>query len=151
MIIDRLQNAGLYHGISSGIKKALEFLQRSDLEKLETGRVEIDGDDVFALVQQYETKPAEQSIWEAHEKYMDIQYIHSGAERIGYSSREGMKVVKEYDSNSDFLLLEGEGSFFEVKAGFFAVFAPEDAHMPCLAITTPEKVKKIIIKVAVSA
>jgi len=149
MIIDRLKNAGLYYGVSSSVKAAFEFLQKSDCEKLELGRHEIVGTNVYALVQKYETKPVDQGIWEAHRKYIDVQFIYAGKELIGYSNIEEMKVVKEYDQTGDYLLVEGEGSFFNVDAGFFVLFAPEDAHMPCLTAASPCEVKKVVVKVAI--
>ena len=149
MIIDNLTNASLYYGVSSSLKKALEFLQKTDFETMKPGRYEIDGDNVYAMVQQYETKPLEQGIWEAHKKYIDVQYVVTGSEIIGYRYIEGMKVTKEYDQSADCLLLGGEGDFFKVVAGFFAVFTPKDAHMPCIAATLPAEVKKVVVKVAV--
>ncbi len=149
MIIDSLKNAALYYGVNSGFRSAFEFLQQSDFEKMKPGRYEIDSDTVYAIVQHYETKPVEQGSWEAHRKYMDIQYVYYGRELMGYSCIDGMKISKEYNQNDDCLFLEGTGDFFKAEAGFFAVFAPEDAHMPCIAVTTPEKVKKVVVKVAV--
>jgi len=149
MIIDSLKNAGMYYGVSSKLKAAFEYLQKTDFEKMEPGRYGIDGTNVYAMVQQYETKPMEQGAWEAHRKYIDIQYVYTGSELMGYSCIEGMKVVKEYDESGDYLLLEGEGNFFKVEAGYFAVFAPDDVHMPCIAIKATTKVKKVVVKVAV--
>ena len=57
MIIDSLKNAGLYYGMNSRLKSAFEFLQNTDFEKMEPGRYEIDGANVYAMIQQYETKP----------------------------------------------------------------------------------------------
>lgn len=149
MIIDSLKNAGLYYGVSPRLKSAFEYLQKTDFEKMDPGKYEIDGTNVYALVQQYETKPLEQGAWEAHRKYIDVQYVYDGSELMGYSCREGMKVAKEYDESGDYLLFEGEGNFFKVEAGSFAVFAPEDVHMPCIAIAASAKVKKVVVKVAV--
>lgn len=149
MIIDNLSNASLYYGVSSKLKKAFEFLQKTDFETMKPGRYEIDGDNVYAMVQQYETRPLEQGAWEAHKKYIDVQYVATGSEIMGYRHIEGMKVTKEYDQSVDCLFLEGEGDFFKVEAGFFAVFTPKDAHMPCIATTSPAEVKKVVVKVAV--
>ena len=149
MIIDNLKNAGLYYGIDPRLKLALEYLQKTDFERLESGRYEIDGENVYAMVQQYESKPREQGAWEAHRKYTDIQYIVSGSEQIGYRCTDGMKVTQEYNETRDILFLDGEGSFFRVASGFFAIFAPQDAHMPCIAEDTPATVRKVVVKVRV--
>lgn len=149
MIFDSLKNAGLYYGVNSRLKLALEYLQKTDFSKMEPGRYDIDGANIYAMVQQYETRPMEQGVWEAHRKYIDVQFVYDGTELMGYSCIEGMKVTKEYDEGGDYLLLEGEGNFLRVKSGFFAIFAPEDAHMPCIADKVPSKMKKVVVKVKV--
>ena len=149
MIIDNLKNAGLYYGVSSGLKLALEYLQQTDFSKMEPGKYEIDGTNVFALVQQYKTKPMEQGVWEAHRKYIDVQFVYSGVELMGYSCIEGMKAVKGYDEVGDYLLLNGGGSFFRAASGTFAVFAPGDAHMPCITDNVPSDIKKVVVKVRI--
>lgn len=147
MIIDRLKNASQYYGMGPGIKLALEYLQKTDFAELEPGKYEIEGSNVYAMVQQYETKQMEKGVWEAHRKYIDVQYVYNGTEQMGYSNIEGMKVAKEYDESGDYLLLEGKGNFIKLTSGFFAIFAPDDVHMPCVAIDTPTEVKKVVVKV----
>lgn len=149
MIIDKLKNASQYYGMSPGIKVALEYLQKAEIAILEPGRYEIEGSSVYAMVQQYETKQMENGVWEAHRKYIDVQYVYNGIEQMGYSNIEGMKVTKEYDESGDYLLLQGEGTFIKLTSGFFAIFAPGDVHMPCIAVDTPTQVKKVVVKVKV--
>ncbi len=97
MIIDQLNNvqSGFYpalfsaadeSGLAQRLSAGFAYLQNADLAGLEPGRVEIDGDQVFAFVQEYTSKPMEQGRWEAHVKYIDIQYIVSGEEQIGYAN-----------------------------------------------------------------
>lgn len=149
MITDNLKNNSLYYGVSSRLKTALEYLQNNDFKSMEPGKYEIDGDNIYALVNCIETKVKGDSQWEAHRKYIDIQYICEGSELMGYNHIDELKVTKEYDNSGDYLLLDGDGSFLAVKEGCFAIFFPEDAHMPGLAVTNPEKVKKVIVKVRV--
>jgi len=35
---------------------------------------------------EYQTKPREQGIWEAHRKYIDVQYMIQGSELMGWAS-----------------------------------------------------------------
>src|SRR5262245_7996093 len=117
MIYDTLQNASLYAvpgTLGSRIAKAFDFLRRPDLATVERGRHDIDGDNVFALVQDYETKPREQGKWEAHRKYIDVQYVVSGDECIGYANLGTLKITKDYDDKDDYLLAEGSGDFIRV-------------------------------------
>ena len=83
MIVDRIENAELYTALSPRIAMALRALRDTDLATREVGRYELDGDRVFALIHRYETKPVEKGIWEAHRKYIDVQYVARGDEQKG--------------------------------------------------------------------
>ncbi|MBX3000837.1 MAG: YhcH/YjgK/YiaL family protein [Caldilineaceae bacterium] len=159
MIIDQLHNvqSGFYPTLLSAtdasrltqrFAKAFHFLQTADLENAAPGRVDIEGDQIFALVQEYNTKPLEQGFWEAHRKYIDIQYVVSGEEYMGYANLAQLD-AGEYDAAKDFLPLHGDGSFVRLPAGMFTLFMPEDAHMPGMAVDQPQSVKKVVVKIAV--
>jgi YhcH/YjgK/YiaL family protein len=113
------------------------------------GRTDIDGDNLFALVQEYDTKPAEQGKWESHRKYIDVQYILSGRERMGFANIYRMD-LGEYLPEKDFQGMGGEGNYVDLSAGDFAIFFPEYGHKPGLCATAPEKVKKVVIKVKIA-
>jgi biofilm protein TabA len=151
MIMDSIGNAAIYRSVSPGIRAALEFLARKDLAALEIGRHDIDGDKVYALVQQYETRPREKGKWEAHRRYIDVQYVAAGIETMGYAPLDKLTVTQPYAEEKDCLLLSGEGSFLTVPEKTFVVFFPQDAHMPCLAFAAPVPVRKVVVKVAVGA
>lgn len=151
MIIDQLKNASLYFrhlGMTKKIETALAYLLDTDLPNMRPGRYEIDGSDIFALMQNYETKPKEDGFWEAHRQYIDIQYVIKGAELIGYANIAHLK-SGEYDDAKDLLVLYGDGVFLEVRAGTFVILMPQDAHMPGIAVNTPQSVAKIVVKVRV--
>jgi len=147
MIVDNIRNASLYYSFSKELVSALKFLETQDLKSLSIGRHEIDGDNCFALVQEYDSKPIEQGKWEAHRRYIDVQYVVDGTERMGYADIRTLTVTQEYDESKDAMLLAGDGDMLTFKAGSFAVFAPEDAHMPQIAVTEPQKMRKIVVKV----
>lgn len=148
MVIDSLENAGLYFGLGHGIEHALRFLQQ-DVKDLPDGRIDIDGDNLFAIVQQYITKAPTEGFWEAHRKYIDVQFVVSGRELIGYAPAAGMPVT-EFNEERDLVKLEGTGDFIELDANSFMILFPHDAHMPGIMLPAPSPVKKIVIKVAVS-
>lgn len=149
MIFDVIKNAHWYYGAGHRIEKGLRWLQTTDIAKLEPGRHEIDGDDCFALVMNYETKLLEQGAWEAHRKYLDIQYVASGTEKMGYANIGSMQTSVEYDETKDLMFLKGEGDFLVMRPGSFGIFGPEDVHMPAMALDAPRPVKKIVVKVRV--
>ncbi len=147
MIIDTLKNASLYYPFAPRIAAGLKYLEKTDFSRLEPGKYEIDGTKLFALVQRYESKPRENGKWEAHRKYIDIQYIAQGIEGMGYANIDGLTVTQPYSDKDDCLLFEGKGDILTAAAGTFILFAPQDAHMPGLALTTPQPVTKVVVKV----
>ena len=150
MITDTIENAAGYMNLSPRIATALKFLTRTDLADLEPAKHVIDGDRIFAIIQDYTTKPREQCFWESHRKYTDVQFIQSGVEAIGWSPIQRMKIIKPYDAEKDLLVFDGDGQTIELTAGQFAIFMPHDSHMPCLAASTGSQiVRKIVVKVAV--
>ena len=115
----------------------------------EPGRHELDGDKVFALVQQYQTKPLAEGKWEAHRKYIDVQYVAAGVEKIGWAPVSRLKVTELYDETKDVAFYTGKGDFVTVPAGWFVILFPEDAHMPSIAVDAPSPVTKVVVKVKV--
>lgn len=129
------------------MSRAIEFLQNIDLNSLSIGRHRIDGDAIFANVDEYETKEIEKTEWEAHKKYIDIQLLLEGEEKIGYTHPEFLKITQEYKAEKDIMFFNGTGEYFTLKPGFFAIFFPHDAHRPGLISTSKMKVKKVVVKV----
>lgn len=147
MILDKLENADLYAGITENLKKGFDFLKNTNLSALENGKYEIEGKNVFALVSEYDSKAHQDCRLEAHQAYADIQYIVSGREAIGFAPLNGQTVTAEYLPEKDIVFFSGETTQLIVEAGMFAVFFPQDVHRPCMQIDGPEKVKKVVMKV----
>jgi YhcH/YjgK/YiaL family protein len=147
MIIDQIGNAHLYYAVHPQFKRAFEYVNQIDINTIAAGRYEIDGEAMYALVQEYDSKLKEEGKWEAHRRYIDLQYVVKGVEGIGYANIHDLK-QEEYDTAKDFLPLQGEGDLITVRSGSFVLLFPEDAHMPGMAIGTPAPVKKIVLKIA---
>jgi YhcH/YjgK/YiaL family protein len=150
MIIDRMDHAHLYLGAHKRLAAAFDYLRKTDLDRVEPGTHEIDGRRMYVMAQEYETKPMEKGRWESHRKYIDVQYVHRGAELFGYASLRDLK-AGPYDEAKDFHSLEGEGKgdFFRLGEGVFVILFPQDGHMPGMAISAPQPVKKFVVKVAI--
>jgi biofilm protein TabA len=146
MIIDRIGNSHLYHAVHSRFKRAFEYIHQIDVDSIPAGKYEIDGEAMYALIQEYNTKLKKQGVWEAHRHYIDLQYIVQGAEGIGYANINHLQ-QGEYDAGKDFLPLHGEGDLVTLHSGSFVLLLPEDAHMPGMAIDSPTPVKKVVIKI----
>ncbi len=150
MIVDRLENAAAYRPLGPRIAAALEFLRATDFTAFPDGRHHLDGQWLIAIVQRYQPKPLADAVWETHRKYVDVQYVFQGAERIGYAPLvEGTPLVRPYDEEADVELHNVEGDFFELSAGSFAVFGPRDIHAPGLAPARSPidlRVHKVVVK-----
>ncbi len=149
MIIDKIENAKFYYGLGERIKKGLEYIRNANLESMENGKYEISKDEIFISVQDYYTKPESEGKFEAHKKYIDIQYIISGEEKLGYTNISNCTKLTDYNESDDIEFLEGKGSFLNASKGMFLIFTPEDAHMPCISINEKTYVKKAVVKAAV--
>ncbi len=152
MIVAKLERAMEQTAATPAFEKAYRFLLDSRGRALEAGRIEIDGDRVFALVQNYETRAGGETLFEAHRKYADIQFIVAGEEAIGWAPIELMAVTADYDPAKDVVLgtvPPGEVTLLNLRAGEVGVFYPSDAHAPKLASGSPSRVVKIVVKVEV--
>lgn len=152
MILDKHDNMKMYKGLSARLDKALELLESGELESRQDGRYEFEGDELYCLVLHYPTKPLDEGRLETHRKYIDVQYMVSGAELMGYTPlSDKLEVAEEYDPEKDFIFYEApeEMSIIDLRERMFAVLFPDDAHMPGRHMDTPEDVFKIVFKVRV--
>jgi biofilm protein TabA len=147
MIIDRIENAALYYPLHPKFKQAFDYIAQIDIHTLPVGRHEIDNS-MYVLVQEYTTKPKSEGKWEAHRRYIDLQYVVQGAEGMGYANIHDLE-QGEYLSEKDFLPLFGEGGQIALRSGYFVLLFPEDAHMPSMALGESKPARKIVIKIAV--
>jgi biofilm protein TabA len=147
MISGHINQASEYFNLSPGIRLALEYLQRVDHEVSAPGRHDVDGNHVFALVSDYQTRSPEETFWEAHRRHVDVQFVHSGAERIGFGVLDAFE-LDPYDVDRDLVVARGQSDqFIELGPGEFAILFPQDVHMPGLTGQAVRQVRKIVMKV----
>ncbi len=150
MIIDSLENADKYVMLHPGFKKGIDFLRSNAVHDLPLGKHEIEGSRLFAIIQEYDTLDIATEKMEAHRKYIDIQYVVEGCEHVGHDILTNQPMHMEYSEKEDYLLVASEPAFFtKFDAGMFMIFFPTDLHAPCLNPGRVERVKKVVVKVAV--
>ncbi len=145
MIIDSIRNRGLYAGIAPEIKLALDYCAKM----YEEGFRETDdaiAENVTMKCHPLTTRPMSACTWEAHHRAIDIHFVVSGREKIGYADMKNLTVTRNEPEN-DVMLLEGEGDFLTLEAGYFMLTFPEDAHAPSMAVGEPETYNKIVAKI----
>ncbi len=135
-----------------GLEAAFEFLEKTDLAALPLGRNPIDGDDLYAAVSLGETKPPSAARFENHRRYLDVQYVVSGQEGIGFAPVDALKTSELYDAAKDieFFTTPAQYAVVQMKPGRFAVFGPGEGHMPGCHLEGPHTVRKVVVKVSVA-
>ena len=146
MVIDTLDKLSLYEGLNPLFKDVIEFINNNDLNKLESGKYKIKGDDLFVNITMAKGKTPDEAVLETHKKMIDIQIPLSADETYGYTPLCNLP-CKEYDSAKDITKIPGvrADSYVTCQAGMFAIFFPQDGHAPCIS-ENPE-IKKAIFKV----
>jgi YhcH/YjgK/YiaL family protein len=151
MIYDHISNIATYKGLSPNIALGLDFLKQMKSDTA-VGTYQINHR-VKAIVSEYETKLENEYGYEAHRKNIDIQYLLSGEERIACLPIERLKETQPYDEESDAAFyaadIKLQPSYLSLLPGYFAIFFPQDGHLPQLCIDKPMKVKKVVVKIEV--
>jgi YhcH/YjgK/YiaL family protein len=129
---------------------AFKHLQTVDFDALKVGKYELNGNNLFFFVDEYNTKNEEDTKYEAHRKYADIQYLIEGEEKIGVNKLQPSTLCTEYVDSKDIAFYEmPEDNYRVANQNVFFVFFPDDAHRPCVKTLENSKVKKIVYKVRV--
>lgn len=146
-------HAQLPFALPAVLQKSLYFLSHLDLQNLSPGKIEIDGDKVFAEVVDTTTHLKEESKPEIHQKYIDIHYLISGIEYIGtVIDTKDNPIYKSFAPGKDIQFYEHvkHETFVELFPGSYVILFPQDIHRPCCCLTDPVTIRKIIVKIAVS-
>jgi YhcH/YjgK/YiaL family protein len=148
MIFDTLKNVDNYKGLGR-VYDALKFLSETDFSKIELGRYELDGDNIFYMVQSYDTDP-DKTISEAHKKYIDIQYMVEGEEIISVADISEEKELTEAKEENDVWFYNCKTEPLVLSAGKYMVLYPNDLHCPGVATNgTALTCRKVVVKVKV--
>ncbi|WP_162052609.1 YhcH/YjgK/YiaL family protein [Pontibacter pamirensis] len=148
MVLDSLQNANRYYTLHPLFEQAFRFLQETDLLALSQGQQAIEGRNLFAIISEGTGTTEKEAKLEVHRKYIDLQYVISGTDHMGWKSlafceQPDIPYIEERDAA---FFPDKTGNWFDVPAGYFTIFYPDDAHA---AMITEETVRKVVLKIAV--
>ena len=151
MIYDNLSNIELYKGLSTDIYTGLLFLQQAKTD-LENGTYLLNSR-VKVIVSEYETKTVNECGYEAHKRFIDIQCVLKGQEKVASIPIERLKETKLYSEITDATFytddIKQQPSTLCLQPSYFAIFFPQDGHMPQLCVDEPQLVKKVVVKVEI--
>lgn len=137
------------------LEKACAYLRQAELDNLPVGRYEIDGENIYMMIQEYETKKTSEGKMEAHDRYIDIQYIIKGREAVATADRARLdKIAVPYDEAKDIMFYEDPEeealTWTVLNEGQKIILYPQDAHKPCCqAAQGVERVKKAVLKIKI--
>lgn len=148
MIFDILANADRYAALHPLFPRAFAFLRETDLMALAPGRYPIEGESLFAIVEEVNGRRRADAKLECHRKYIDIQLVLTGIDEMGWKPvRDCHEPVADYSDKRDIRFFRDEpASWIATPPGAFCVFFPEDAHAPLVGTGS---IRKLVLKIAV--
>jgi biofilm protein TabA len=152
-LLDVITFATQYHRNQAVWDKAYDYLNTTGFDTASTRKFKLDGDKLTVSITEGPLKEPEAGKWEAHKKYMDIQFVISGKEKMGLAPLVKATVTEAYNDAKDvafFSVTKLDCTWFEVPAGTMVFFFPNDAHCPSLKTPDCDKVKKVVIKVLIT-
>lgn len=149
MIFSSIYSIDDFKAYPEAIQKVIGYLKENDFVKMEPGVYELEGRDIYVQVFDAETGPVEEKRPESHKEYLDIQFLASGEEKLGFTPYAEKYEVDEYIVERDLIFyksVENEG-FITATPGCISIFFPYDIHRPAVAVNAPMTVRKVVAKV----
>lgn len=150
MIFDLITNIDFYKPLNVNLAKGIDKIKSTNLDDMADGKFDIDGENAFASVSSYETRKYNELKWEAHKKYIDIQMVTKGSEKLYFQPVSEMEdLVIPYNETKDIEFYKGNGNYIILKPGYFIILFPSDAHQPGIMNEKEKWIKKIVVKIKV--
>lgn len=135
---------------SDAVRQCIDFACRNSLQAKAAGRYDIDGDEIYVAISEYQTASSETKAWEAHREYVDLQLVIQGEELVEVSPLSKMS-CGEYIPQRDFLPCNGSAEKkVLLRKGVGLILFPEDGHKPGVQNERPQQVKKAVFKIRCS-
>lgn len=148
--INKRDFANYYHKNPRHWQQAFQFLKSANLNELPIGKQELEGEHLFVSVAEYYGKQKPDALYEAHKKYIDIQYIIEGEEIIGLTTLDKVTIKEAYNEEKDITFYDFEGGeYLKATPKNFFLFFPEDVHRPSITAGDSILIKKIVVKILI--
>jgi len=154
MIVAKLKNAADYRGIHPTLDRALEYLHEEFLETVGTETVHMDGQNLYATLNLFETQPDEKGFFEAHRDYLDIHVVLTGEERMDIAETAALTPDEAASKpENDFYVYQDKNPAHQsivLRRGDFLVAWPSDAHRVKGQVSGPSEVRKVVFKIRIA-
>ncbi|MGC4035305.1 MAG: YhcH/YjgK/YiaL family protein [Chitinophagaceae bacterium] len=150
MITSTIDNLKLYRHLHPNLAKAIDYIDRTDFAKMKPGKYDVDGEQVFFMINEYNTKPAADCEPERHRRYTDIQFMIKGEEKFGYTPFTDQPCSTDFLPDNDvafYKLSEQVINYVLLSPGQFIIFLPTDIHQPEVYVNAPSPVRKVVFKI----
>ena len=148
MILADIRDAALYRGIHPRLDRVLGMLDAESLDRIGTEVLNLDGERIFAQRFHLQTVPFDETFFEAHAHYADVQLVIEGCEQMDIAPAY---TLEQYEHRGDFYALRGEKKqSILMTPGQFAIFMPGDAHRLKIAVGEPAPVTRVLFKVLIN-
>ena len=148
--VNKIEFARQYTKNKALWNKAFAWFATTNIDTVKSGKYLLDSTNLFVTITEGPTKAFEDTKWEAHKKYIDIQYIARGKEKMGIAPLVKATEVVAFDATKDvgfYTVPEADGKFYVAEPGTFLIFFPSDVHRPNTKVDGFDTVKKVVFKV----
>lgn len=147
MITGNVNHLELLPYLPAQLKQVIQHVMANFNADSALGKFDVDGENQFVMIFNDSTSPAEERRQELHGKYLDIQIVLAGQEKMVFSNLAAPQGRAEWLEGKDiaFLPLEQQGleeKSFIMNAGDFVVFYPGELHKPMCTVGENAPVKK---------
>ena len=148
MIYSTLIESKHIESLHPKFKQLFDYVKEHDLLRQETGRITLDGDNLFINNVNPQMVSADEQVLEVHQRYLDVHIPLDKAETIGIKPLENCTDLKsEFNSEDDYALYSDKPTnYVTLQPGEFLIVYPHDAHAPIIG---EGKIRKLIAKVLI--
>ena len=149
MILAKLTEADRYAALHPLFARAFDFLRDTDLKALAQGRHDIQGDQLFAIVEDCAGRTRAEAKLECHRRYIDIQLVLEGVDEMGWKPlADCADPATNHDAARDIRFFnDAPASWIATPPGSFCLFFPDDAHAP---LVSAGAIRKVVVKIALT-
>ena len=150
MITSAISNLAFYKSIHPNLAAAIDYILNTQFEEMAPGKYEVAGEEIFYMVNEYDTKPATECEPERHRVYTDIQFMIKGAEKFGYTAFTNQRPSTDFSPENDvsfYNIPSNKINYITLVPGEFIIFFPTDIHQPEVYVDNPGPVRKVVFKI----